>query len=140
MRVRKSASSCAGARPVFRSTRAICFLKCDHNNLYDRRLSFALYSAHRDDGRGVRAMNKSRHTRLSTGRSDQRDRLPLRSTRRVLIVAVPPVRTLDVFGPLEVFGDANRSQSDGPTYEINLISGGTDRDVLTHLGTTLRTD
>jgi len=45
-----------------------------------------------------------------------------------------------VFGPLEVFGDANRSRSDGPTYEINIISGGTDRDVLTHIGTTLRTD
>jgi hypothetical protein len=25
-----------------------------------------------------------------------------------LIVAVPPVRALDVFGPAEVFGDANR--------------------------------
>ena len=36
--------------------------------------------------------------------------------------------------------DANRSRSDGPIYEINIISSGTDRDVLTHLGTTLRTD
>lgn len=85
-------------------------------------------------------MNKSRHTRLFAERSNQGDYSPTRSTRRVLIVAVPPVRTLDVFGPLEVFGDANRSRSDGPTYEINIISGGTDRDVLTHLGTTLRTD
>jgi transcriptional regulator GlxA family with amidase domain len=85
-------------------------------------------------------MSKSRHTSLSTQRDDERNRSPVRSTRRVLIVAVPPVRTLDVFGPLEVFGDANRSRSDGPVYEINIISGGTDRDVLTHLGTTLRTD
>jgi transcriptional regulator GlxA family with amidase domain len=53
---------------------------------------------------------------------------------------VPPVRTLDVFGPLEVFGDANRSRSDGPIYEVNIISAGTDRDVLTHLGATMRTD
>ncbi|MFZ1016220.1 MAG: hypothetical protein WAN28_22920, partial [Terracidiphilus sp.] len=45
-----------------------------------------------------------------------------------------------MFGPLEVFGDANRSRRVGPTYEIKIISGGTDRDVLTHLGTTLRTD
>jgi transcriptional regulator GlxA family with amidase domain len=85
-------------------------------------------------------MSKSRHTSLSTQRGDERNRSPVRSTRRVLIVAVPPVRTMDVFGPMEVFGDANRSQSGGPIYEINIISGGTDRDVPTHLGTTLRTD
>ena len=83
-------------------------------------------------------MNKSRHTRLSTQRGDERGRSPVRSTRRVLIIAVPPVRTLDVYGPLEVFGDANRSRSDGPIYEISIISAGTDRDVLTHLGTTVR--
>ncbi len=85
-------------------------------------------------------MNKSGHTGLSTQRGDDRSRSPARSTRRVLIIAVPPVRTLDVFGPLEVFGDANRSRSDGPIYEISVISAGTDRDVLTHLGTPLRTD
>lgn len=85
-------------------------------------------------------MSKSRHTSHSTQRGDERDRSLVRSTRRVLMVAVPPVRTLDVFGPLEVFGDANRSQSGGPIYEINIISGGTDRDVLTHLGTSLRRD
>lgn len=62
------------------------------------------------------------------------------SPLRILIVAVPPVRTLDVFGPLEVFGDANRSRPDAPPYEISIVSGGTDRDVPTHLGTTLRTD
>ncbi len=67
-------------------------------------------------------MSKSGHTRLSTERSDEHRRSPLRSTRRVLIVAVPPVRTLDVSGPLEVFGDANRSRSDGAIYEINIIS------------------
>jgi transcriptional regulator GlxA family with amidase domain len=85
-------------------------------------------------------VKQSSHTRLFTERNDQRDRSPVGSARRVLIVAVPPVRTLDVFGPLEVFGDANRSRSDGPTYEINIISGGMDRDILTHLGATLRTD
>jgi transcriptional regulator GlxA family with amidase domain len=85
-------------------------------------------------------MKRSARTSISGQRSDERSRLPVRSTRRVLIVAVPPVRTLDVFGPLEVFGDANRSRSDGPIYEISVISGGTERDVPTHLGTTLRTD
>jgi putative intracellular protease/amidase len=85
-------------------------------------------------------MSKSRHPSLSTQRDDERNRAPVRSTRRVLIVAVPPVRTLDVYGPLEVFGDANRSRSDGPIYEISIISAATHRDVLTHLGTTLRSD
>jgi hypothetical protein len=45
-----------------------------------------------------------------------------------------------VFGPVEVFGDANRSRSDGPPYEVSVISAGTDRDVLNHLGRPMRTD
>src|SRR5215469_12499204 len=85
-------------------------------------------------------MNKPRHPRSAAQTIDGDGRSPARSTRRVLIVAVPPVRTLDIFGPLEVFGDVNRSRSDGPTYEISIISGAADRDVVTHLGTTLRTD
>ena len=85
-------------------------------------------------------MKKPARTSISGQRSDEHSRLPVRSTRRVLIVAVPPVRTLDVFGPLEVFGDANRSRSDGPIYEISIVSGGAERDVPTHLGATLRTD
>lgn len=63
-------------------------------------------------------MSKSRHTSLSPQRGDERNRSPVRSTRRILIVAVPPVRTLDVFGPMEVFGDANRSQSGKRTAEL----------------------
>ena len=81
-------------------------------------------------------MNKPRHTRRPTQRSDK----PGRRTRQILIVAVPPVRTLDVYGPLEVFGDANRSRTDGPIYEVSVVSAATNRDVLTHLGTTVRTD
>jgi transcriptional regulator GlxA family with amidase domain len=61
-------------------------------------------------------------------------------TRRVVIVAVPPVRTLDVFGPLEVFGDANRLHSDGTVYEVSVISAEDDRDVLSHVGMKVRTD
>jgi transcriptional regulator GlxA family with amidase domain len=85
-------------------------------------------------------MNKPKHTRSTTQRVDERNRLPGRSMRRVLIVAVPPVRTLDVFGPLEVFGDANRARSDGPIYEVSVVSAGTDRDVPSHLGLPVRTD
>jgi transcriptional regulator GlxA family with amidase domain len=57
-----------------------------------------------------------------------------------VIVAVPPVRTLDVFGPVEVFGDANRSRSDGPIYDVSVVSAGDDRDVLSHVGKPVRTD
>ena len=45
-----------------------------------------------------------------------------------------------MFGPLEVFGDANRSRNDGPIYEVSVISAGTDRDVISHLGLPIRTD
>ncbi|HUA99667.1 MAG TPA: GlxA family transcriptional regulator [Terracidiphilus sp.] len=85
-------------------------------------------------------MNQPNPRRLATQRTQGDNRPPRRSTRRVLIVAVPPVRTLDVFGPLEVFGDANRARSDGPAYEISLVSAGADRDVLSHLGLPVRTD
>ena len=42
-----------------------------------------------------------------TSLQDAANRSVSRRPLRVLIVAVPPMRTLDVFGPSEVFGDAN---------------------------------
>jgi transcriptional regulator GlxA family with amidase domain len=71
---------------------------------------------------------------------DDGKRLPMRRTVHILIVAVPPVRTLDVFGPLEVFGDANRLRAEGPIYEVTIISATADRDVLSHLGNPMHTD
>ena len=53
---------------------------------------------------------------------------------------MPSVRTLDMFGPLEVFGDANRFRSGEPTYDITIVSAGTGREVLSHLGFPVRTD
>jgi transcriptional regulator GlxA family with amidase domain len=88
----------------------------------------------------IRTMNRPNPKRLSAQRTNGDNRSPEPSVRHVLIVAVPPVRTLDVFGPLEVFGDANRLRSDGPTYEISVVSAGNDRDVLSHLGLPIRTD
>jgi hypothetical protein len=85
-------------------------------------------------------MNKPKGARLITQGNDGHNHSARRSTHRVLIVAVPPVRTLDVFGPMEVFGDANRSRSGGPIYEVSVISGGTDRDVPSHVGRPVRTD
>lgn len=62
-----------------------------------------------------------------------------RSPRRVVIVAAPPVRTLEVFGPVEVFADANRLHGGDPAYEVNIISSGPERIVLSHTGTALNT-
>jgi transcriptional regulator GlxA family with amidase domain len=58
----------------------------------------------------------------------------------VLIVTVPPVRTLDLFGPVEVFGDANFFCKVDPAYEVKIISSGPERVVPSYMGTTLNTD
>ncbi|MBV8100670.1 MAG: GlxA family transcriptional regulator [Verrucomicrobia bacterium] len=63
-----------------------------------------------------------------------------RDGRRVLIVVVPPLRTLDLFGPLEVFSDANRLSGADPVYKVSIISGGANRVVLSHLATPVYTD
>jgi transcriptional regulator GlxA family with amidase domain len=59
--------------------------------------------------------------------------------RRVVIVAAPPVRALDVFGPAEVFTDANRMSGGRTIYEIEIVSA-TDGDVVaSHVGIPLLT-
>src|SRR5579863_111188 len=68
------------------------------------------------------------------------DRSGSRSALRILIVAVPPMRTLDVFGPAEVFGDANWLRGGDPAYRVNIISACADRVVANHLGTPVHTD
>ena len=55
------------------------------------------------------------------------------SARHIVIVAVPPVRILDVFGPAEVFGDANRQHGGDPAYQVSIISGGPDRVVASEI-------
>ncbi len=85
----------------------------------------------------VAMRRQARHKRTL---SDGHARPVARSPRRVLIVAVPPVRTLDLFGPVEVFGDANRLHGGDLAYEVNIISSGPERVVLSHMGTPLNTD
>jgi transcriptional regulator GlxA family with amidase domain len=53
---------------------------------------------------------------------------------------VPSVRTLDLFGPVEVFGDANFLYKVDPAYEVKIISSGPERIVPSHMGTPLNTD
>ena len=48
--------------------------------------------------------------------------------------------SFDLFGPVEVFGDANRLHGGDPAYEVNIISSGAERVVLSHMGTPLNTD
>ena len=81
-----------------------------------------------------------RQARHKGAPTDGHARAVARSPRRVLIVAVPPVRTLDLFGPVEVFGDANWLCGGDLAYEVNIISSGPERVVKSHLGTPLNTD
>jgi len=81
-----------------------------------------------------------RQARYKGAPTDGHARAVARSPRRILIVAVPPVRTLDLFGPVEVFGDANWLHGGDLAYEVNIISSGPERVVQSHLGTSLNTD
>ena len=60
--------------------------------------------------------------------------------RHVVIVAVPPVRILDVFGPAEVFGDANRQHGGDPAYQVTILSGGSDRVVASEIVSPVHAD
>lgn len=73
---------------------------------------------------------------LITGRG----RVAMPPPRRIAIVAVPPVRTLDVFGPAEVFADANHLHPRGPAYDVQIVSATEDRTVPSYLGVPLVAD
>lgn len=68
------------------------------------------------------------------------DRSGMRIVRRVVIVAVPPVRALDVFGPAEVFGDANWLHGGDPAYTVTVVSACRERLVPSYIKTPLHTD
>jgi transcriptional regulator GlxA family with amidase domain len=71
----------------------------------------------------------------------QRDDLSaIRIPRQVVIVGVPPVRALDVFGPAEVFGDANWLHGGEPAYKVTMISACRERLVPSYIETPLHTD
>ncbi len=61
------------------------------------------------------------------------------SQRRVLILALPPVDALDVIGPAEVFGYANRLYGgERVPYLLELVSSGTDPHIPSEAGIDLR--
>jgi transcriptional regulator GlxA family with amidase domain len=57
----------------------------------------------------------TKNRRFTPGR-----RLP----RRVVFLVIEPVQPLDLFGPLEVFSSANRSDPRTPAYDIEVLSWG----------------
>ncbi len=71
---------------------------------------------------------------------DDHRRSATRSPLRVVIVAVPPVKALDLFGPVDVFGNVNSLYNGQPEYEINVISSTADRIVSSHIGSPVQTD
>lgn len=79
-------------------------------------------------------------TRPNLTHNQTKDLSTPRNALHILIVAVPPMRTLDVFGPAEVFGDANWLQGGDPAYKVNIISAGADRVVSNYLGTPVHAD
>jgi transcriptional regulator GlxA family with amidase domain len=58
--------------------------------------------------------------------------LPSRKPMRILIAAIPPVRPLDVVGPVEVFGDANRIRGGEPVYSVEIVVSGEEKLMDTH--------
>lgn len=58
--------------------------------------------------------------------------LPSRKPMRILIAAIPPVRPLDVVGPVEVFGDANRMRGGDPVYSVEIVASGEEKLMDTH--------
>ena len=85
-------------------------------------------------------MAKYQQNRSREKQSAADENAPARVPRRVLIVAVPPVRALDVMGPAEVFGDANRLAGGTPAYSVEIVSAGSKRLIATHIQTPLLGD
>lgn len=62
------------------------------------------------------------------------------SPLRIVIVVVPPVKALDVFGPVDVFGNVNALRYGRREYEVTIISATADRIVASHTGSPVYTD
>ena len=73
-------------------------------------------------------------SQAAKSRTKQEANRARRGIRRIAIVSVTPVRMLDVIGPAEVFGDANRLHGGRPFYEIEIISASDNRTVTSHIG------
>jgi hypothetical protein len=85
-------------------------------------------------------MAKQRQSRPKAKLREEDDRSGMRIARQVVIVAVPPVRAVDVFGPAEVFGDANWLRRGDPSYKVSIVSACRERLVPSYIETPLHTD
>lgn len=63
-----------------------------------------------------------------------------RKPMRILIAAIPPVRPLDVVGPVEVFGDANRMRGGDPVYSVEIVASGEEKLMETHFNMPMLAD
>ena len=59
-------------------------------------------------------MPVNQHAKQRKKRRESPTNVVTQRLRRIAIIAVPPVRMLDVFGPAEVFTDANRLHGGEP--------------------------
>jgi transcriptional regulator GlxA family with amidase domain len=85
-------------------------------------------------------MARQPHSRPHGKHREAPDRSETRIARRVVIVGVPPVRALDVFGPAEVFGDANWLRGGDPAYKLAIVSACRERLVPSYIEKPLQTD
>lgn len=85
-------------------------------------------------------MARHQQSRANAKRPDGDHRSGIGIARPVVIVGVPPVRTLDVFGPAEVFGDANWLHGGDPNYEVTIVSACRERVVPSYIEKPLYTD
>ena len=84
----------------------------------------------------VRGQQTPSHTKRNAAATAPQGREP----RRVLIVAVPPVRSLDVMGPAEVLSDANGMRGGHPAYAVEIVSAVDERVIASHVKTPMLTD
>jgi transcriptional regulator GlxA family with amidase domain len=77
-------------------------------------------------------MNMRQTNNSDAYRTTAAKRFVSRQARHIVLVAVPPVRCLDVYGPVEVFGDANRLHGDASVYKVDVVSAVEDCQVASH--------
>ena len=66
-------------------------------------------------------------------------REPTKETRRIVVLAIEPVRALDLFAMFEVFSEANRVHG-RCAYEVQVVSAGNGRSMMSNIGLTLQAD
>lgn len=64
---------------------------------------------------------------------------PIKETRRIVVLAIEPVRAIDLFAMVEVFSEANRVHG-RRAYDVHVVSAGSGRNMMSNIGLTLQAD